>query len=255
MSALEFDNVSFGYDQQPVVTDVNLTVAENELLGLIGPNGGGKSTLIKLAAGLLKPEKGRVRVFGRSPSAARQHIGYVPQFAGFERDFPITVTQAVQLGRLGSGRLRWNQADRAAAAQAMAETRLENLRDRPISDLSGGELQRVLIARALAGEPRLLLLDEPTSNLDQRAEEDILHLLTSLSRRMAVILVTHDVGFVAEGVSRVACINRTLVCHDTRGLTGDAIEALYGHSVRLVNHDHDHGPSPGAGHGDNAPPR
>ncbi len=248
MSALEFEGVSFGYDDQPVVTDVSLTVAENELLGLIGPNGGGKSTLIKLAAGLLKPEQGRVRVFGRSPSAARQDIGYVPQFAGFERDFPITVTQAVQLGRLGSGRLRWSEDDRAAADRAMAETRLEGLRERPISDLSGGELQRVLIARALAGEPRLLLLDEPTSNLDQRAEEDILHLLTSLSRRMAVILVTHDVGFVAGGVQRVACINRTLVCHDTRGLTGDAIEALYGHSVRLVHHDHGHthggGPGP-----------
>ena len=236
--ALSLEGVSFAYDHQPVLVDVDLIVAENELLGLIGPNGGGKSTLIKLAAGLLKPDSGTVRVCGRSPSAARQEIGYVPQFAGFERDFPITVAQAVQLGRLGSGGLRWRADDRHAADRAMAETRLEALQNRPISDLSGGELQRVLIARALAGEPKLLLLDEPTSNLDQRAEEDILLLLARLSERMAVILVTHDVGFVAGGVQRVACVNRTLLCHDTRGLTGDAIEALYGHSVRLVHHDH-----------------
>ena len=238
MPALVLERVSFAYDHQPVLTDVDLVVAENELLGLIGPNGGGKSTLIKLAAGLLKPDSGTVRVCGRSPSAARQEIGYVPQFAGFERDFPITVAQAVQLGRLGSGRLRWRKKDREAADRAIAETRLEPLQNRPISDLSGGELQRVLIARALAGEPRLLLLDEPTSNLDQRAEEDILQLLARLSERMAVILVTHDVGFVAGGVQRVACVNQTLLCHDTQGLTGDAIEALYGHSVRLVHHDH-----------------
>lgn len=237
-AALSLADVSFSYDHERVVDHVNLVVAERELLGLIGPNGGGKSTLIRLAAGLLKPDAGTVRVFGRSPAAARRDIGYVPQFARFERDFPITVTQTVLLGRLGFGRFGTTPADREAAHRAMDETGLTGLTGRPLNALSGGELQRVLIARALAGEPRLLLLDEPTSNLDQRAEEDILQLLSDLSQRMAIILVTHDVGFVAGGVQRVACINRTLVCHDTTGLTGDAIESLYGHSVRIVHHDH-----------------
>jgi zinc transport system ATP-binding protein len=247
-SALQFDGVSFGYGDGPdVVVDVDLEIGSHELLGLIGPNGGGKSTLLKMAAGLLKPRRGTVTVFGRAPSAARDEIGYVPQFALFARDFPITVAQAVLLGRLGGGfNLRWTAADHAAADRAIEETELGALAERPLSALSGGELQRVLIARALAAEPRLLLLDEPTSNLDQRAEEDIFTLLAKLTDRMAVVLVSHDVGFVTGFVQRVACISRTLICHGTSELTGEVINELYGHPVRAVHHAHHH---PAASHG------
>jgi zinc transport system ATP-binding protein len=167
----------------------------------------------------------------------------VPQFARFSRDFPITVAQAVLLGRLGGGfRLSWSAADRAAAARAIGETELDALAARPLSALSGGELQRVLIARALAAEPRLLLLDEPTSNLDQRAEEDIFALLKRLADRMAVVLVSHDVGFVTGFVQRVACISGTLICHGTSELTGEVINELYGHPVRAIHHHHAHEP-------------
>jgi zinc transport system ATP-binding protein len=246
-ASLTFHGVSFGYGDGPdVVVDVDLEVGEHELIGLIGPNGGGKSTLLKLAAGLLKPRQGQVRVFGRPPPEARDEIGYVPQFALFPRDFPITVAQAVLLGRLGGGLgLRWSAADRAAADRAIEETELGPLADRPLSALSGGELQRVLIARALAAEPRLLLLDEPTSNLDQRAEEDIFALLARLTHRMAVVLVSHDVGFVTGFVHRVACISRTLICHGTSELTGEVINELYGHPVRAVHHAHHHHSQPG----------
>lgn len=246
-AALSFSGVTFAFPGGPtVVESVDLEVAEHEFLGLIGPNGGGKSTLLKLAAGLLKPDAGEVRVFGRPPAAARDEIGYVPQFAGFPRDFPITVEQAVLLGRLG-GRagLRWDASDRAAARRALEETELGPFARRPLNALSGGELQRVLIARALAAEPRLLLLDEPTSSLDQRAEEYILALLRQLTGRMAVVLVSHDVGFVTEFVGRVACISRTLVCHETAELTGNVIGDLYGHAVRAVDHRHGHGHPPG----------
>jgi zinc transport system ATP-binding protein len=245
-AALSFKGVSFGYGDGPdVVRDVDLDIGEHELIGLIGPNGGGKSTLLKLAAGLLKPRKGHVSIFGRAPHEARDEIGYVPQFALFPRDFPITVAEVVLLGRLGSGlALRWSAADREAAARAIRETELDQLAGRPLSALSGGELQRVLIARALAAEPRLLLLDEPTSNLDQRAEEDIFTLLAKLSDRMAVVLVSHDVGFVTDFVQRVACINRTLICHGTSELTGEVINEIYGHPVRAVHHEHHH-PAPG----------
>lgn len=241
-AALSFEGVSFGYGDGPnVVEDVDLEIGSHELIGLIGPNGGGKSTLLKLAAGLLRPRKGKVRVFGRPPHEARDEIGYVPQFAHFARDFPITVAQAVLLGRLGGGfALRWSTADRAAAARAIEETELDALADRPLTALSGGELQRVLIARALAAEPRLLLLDEPTSNLDQRAEEDIFALLARLNDRMAIVLVSHDVGFVTDFVQRVACISRTLICHTTSEVTGEVINELYGHPVRAVHHAHHH---------------
>jgi zinc transport system ATP-binding protein len=237
--ALSLRNVSFAYDGPAVVEDVTLEVGEHELLGLIGPNGGGKSTVLKLAAGLLRPDSGEVLVFGRPPAEARDRVGYVPQFARFPRDFPITVAQAVLLGRVGgrSG-LRWSAGDRAAAGRAIEETSLGELSRRPLSALSGGELQRVLIARALAVEPRLLLLDEPTSSLDQRAEADVLALLSRLTDRMAVVLVSHDVGFVTEYVQRVACINRTLLCHQTGELTGELMRDLYGHSVRAIQHDH-----------------
>jgi zinc transport system ATP-binding protein len=253
--ALSFSKVSFAFGDGPdVVQDVDLEIGEHEVIGLIGPNGGGKSTLLKLAAGLLKPRKGQVRVFGRAPHEARDEIGYVPQFAHFSRDFPITVAQAVLLGRIGSGfGLRWSNADRAAAARAIDETELGALAERPIRALSGGELQRVLIARALAAEPRLLLLDEPTSNLDQRAEEDMFTLLGRLSDRMAIVLVSHDVGFVTDFVHRVACISRTLICHGTAELSGEVINELYGHPVRAVQHEHPH--EHGHGHGHVHPPR
>lgn len=240
-AALSFRDLRFAYDGPIVVEGVDLEVADNELIGLIGPNGGGKSTLLKLAAGLLKPDHGEVLVFGRPPGEARDEIGYVPQFARFARDFPITVLQAVQLGRIGGGGrfgLKWSAADRRAAEKAIGETELGLLAKRPLTALSGGELQRVLIARALAAEPRLLLLDEPTSSLDQRAEEDILELLSRLTGRMAVVLVSHDVGFVTESVQRVACINRTLVCHRTGELSGEMMGELYGHPVRAIHHDH-----------------
>lgn len=245
-ASLSFEGVSFGYGDGPdVVENVDLEIGSHELIGLIGPNGGGKSTLLKLAAGLLKPRKGKVRVFGRAPQEARDEIGYVPQFAHFSREFPITVAQAVLLGRLGGGfALRWSAADRAAAARAIDETELGTLADRPLSALSGGELQRVLIARALAAEPRLLLLDEPTSNLDQRAEEDIFALLARLNDRMAIVLVSHDVGFVTDFVQRVACISRTLICHGTSEVTGEVINELYGHPVRAVHHAHHHHEAP-----------
>ncbi len=251
-AALSFRSVTYAFPGgPPVVEDVDLEVAEKEFLGLIGPNGGGKSTLLKLAAGLLRPDRGTVRVFGDPPAAARDEIGYVPQFAGFPRDFPITVEKAVLLGRLGSGPgLRWSASDRQAAHKALDETELLRFARRPLHALSGGELQRVLIARALAAQPRLLLLDEPTSSLDQRAEEDILNLLKQLSGRMAVVLVSHDVGFVTEFVERVACISRTLVCHQAAELTGAMMGELYGHAVRAVDHSHGHPHGHGPGSSD-----
>ncbi len=217
---------------------VEFTVEKGEFLGIVGPNGGGKTTLLKLILGLLEPASGRISVLGGPPARAREAIGYVPQFATLVRDFPITVRDTVLLGRLG--KTRWlggyRGIDRAVAYEAMTQTRILDLADRPIASLSGGQLQRALIARALAAEPEILMLDEPTANIDLRVEVDVFELFKQLNRRMTIVVVSHDVGFISQYVSKVACLNRTLICHPTSAVAGEVIEALYGAPMQLIHH-------------------
>lgn len=235
------EGVSFAYGEVPILDRVDLRIEAGEFLGIVGPNGGGKSTLLKLMLGLLQPAEGTVRVLGGSPAQARTAIGYVPQFAGFRRDFPITVEEAVLMGRIGMAPLLGGYArrDREMARQAMEQTEVLPFRRRALTALSGGELQRVLIARALACEPRLLLLDEPTANLDMRIEGDIFGLLQQLNAQATIVVVSHDVGFISQYVRRIACVNRTLTCHPTSEMSGEVIERLYGRPVRMIRHDVD----------------
>jgi zinc transport system ATP-binding protein len=243
-SVIALENVSFAYAGVPALEDVSLEVEEGEFLGLVGPNGGGKSTLLKLVLGLLAPDAGRVSVLGLAPARSRGAIGYVPQFAAFRRDFPVTVEDTVLLGRLGKTRLLfgYRSEDREVARHAMEETGVAALAARPIETLSGGQLQRTLIARALAGEPRILLLDEPTANIDLRAEVDIFDLLKALNARMTIVVVSHDIGFISQYVTRIACLNRTLLCHTTSPISGELIEQLYGAPVRMIRHVTAHEP-------------
>lgn len=240
--AISIENISFSYGGPKILENIELHIASGEFLALVGPNGGGKSTLLKLILGLLKPQQGRVRIQGLAPVKGRAAIGYVPQFARFESDFPVSVEQTVLLGRLG--KTRWfggyRKQDKRIAGQAMRETHIEDLASRQIGQLSGGQLQRVLIARALACEPDILLLDEPTANIDLRAEEDIFDLLRKLNERLTIVVVSHDIGFISQYVSRVACLNKTLLCHHTDALTGRTIEELYGTPVRAIHHHHSH---------------
>jgi zinc transport system ATP-binding protein len=219
-----------------------LEVGEHELIGLIGPNGGGKSTLLKLAAGLLKPRKGTVRVFGRAPQDARDEIGYVPQFAHFPASSRSPWRRPCCSAGCGAasasaGAPRTGKPQRAPSARPSSHGSPSG-RSRAVRRRAAARAHRARAGRRAA----LLLLDEPTSNLDQRAEEDFFNLLEKLTHRMAVVLVSHDIGFVTGFVQRVACINRTLVCHGTAELTGEVINALYGHPVRAIHHGH-HAPS------------
>ncbi|MGQ9724686.1 MAG: metal ABC transporter ATP-binding protein [Tepidimonas sp.] len=236
--ALIFDRVDFSYGQRPVLGNVSLRVEQGEFVALVGPNGGGKSTLLKLALGLIEPDRGQIRVFGVTPKQARSRLGYVPQFATFRRDFPLSVRETVLHGRLGL-RAWWKPltpADHEAAAQAMHATQVLDLASRPIAKLSGGQLQRVLIARALATEPQLLLLDEPTAHVDTRAEHDLFDLLDELRSRMAIVMVSHDVGLVSRHVDRIACLNISLSCHAAQPLEPGVLERLYGTPVKLIDH-------------------
>ncbi len=240
--ALELDDVWLSFRGVPVLEGVTLTLDAGEYLAVLGPNGSGKTTLLKVILGLLEPDRGAVRVFGQPPAGARGRVGYVPQQARFDLDFPIRVIDVVLMGRLGRrgafGRI--SRADRALAMDMLAKVDMGELADRQIGRLSGGQLQRVLIARALAQEPQLLLLDEPTASLDERIGRSIWELLEELSHELTVILVSHDIGAISKYVRSVACLNRRLHYHPTKELTAEMLEATYGCPVDLLAHGHPH---------------
>jgi zinc transport system ATP-binding protein len=237
--AIELQDLSFAYDTTTVLEEINLQVREGEFLGIVGPNAGGKTTLLKLIMGLLEPHAGSLRIQGNTPAKTRHCLGYLPQHPTFPRDFPITVEHAVLMGRVGPFSPGYHsRSDRQAAHSALREVEAEDLLKRRIGSLSGGQLQRVLLARALVGDPRILILDEPTANIDQRVEGDIFELLKQLNERMTILVVSHDVGFISSYVSRVACVNRTLICHQTDAIDGQVIQELYGEHVRMVAHRH-----------------
>jgi len=235
---IAIENVSFSYDGLPVLEDVTFTVTESDFISIVGPNAGGKTTLIKLILGLLKPHKGRITVFGQEPVKARRQIGYMPQHTALDPLFPVNVMDVVLMGRLGNGTFGfYKKNDRDAAYEALREVEMYDLRSRSFSALSGGQQQRVLIARALASEPALLLLDEPTSNVDIAVETELYEILNQLNTKMTIIVVTHDLGFASQYVKRVACVNRRVIIHPTSDITGEMIHQIYGTDVHMVRHD------------------
>lgn len=233
-------NVGFAYGAVPVLESVDLRLEEGEFLGIIGPNAGGKTTLLKIVLGLLTPDTGSVEVFGRPPADNRGVIGYVPQYARFDASFPIDVLDTVRMGRLGIGRRERRRESIEAALAALDRVELSGMAGEQIGQLSGGQLQRVLIARALASEPRILLLDEPTASVDTRIGRSVYELLGQLSEQMTIVLVSHDIGVISRHVKTIACLNVRLHYHHSRELTDEMVEAAYGCPVDLVAHGHPH---------------
>ena len=239
-AVITVEKVSFSYNDLPVLEDVTLTVHERDFISIVGPNAGGKTTLLKLILGLLKPTSGTIRVFGQPPGKVRSRIGYMPQHASLDPLFPVSVLDVVLMGRLGNGKDLgfYRRADKEAAADALRNVELYEIRNCSFSDLSGGQRQRVLIARALVSDPELLLLDEPTANVDAVVETELYEILNKLNEKMTVALVTHDLGFVSRYVKSVACVNRRVVVHPTSEITGEMINEIYGCDVHMVRHDH-----------------
>lgn len=232
-------DVSFAYNNEPVLDHVNLSIKEGEFASIVGPNGGGKSTLLKLLLGLLHPNSGEIRVFGKPPDKTHQRIGYMPQHAQIDIQFPVTVMEVVLMGRLGPMRGgRYSKKDREIAETSLEEVNMSRLAKRSFSDLSGGQRQRVLIARALSCEPDLLLLDEPTANIDPEVEEALFEILKSLNQRMTILFATHDIGFVSQAVKSVICVNRCVVVHPTSELSGQIIKDIYDGEICMIRHDH-----------------
>ncbi len=237
---IRIEGLNFSYDSgAPTLENVDLTVRRGQSGCIVGPNGGGKSTLLRLLLGLLSPSSGRIEIFGVSPAAARPKVGYMPQYHQLDGAFPVTAIEVVLMGRMRRGFWgRFGACDREAARAALAEVGIDALAGRSFAALSGGQRQRVLIARALACEPELLLLDEPTANIDPGAEEQFYGTLELLRRRMTVLTVSHDLGFVNREADLVICVNRRVTVHRASAFSAETANEVYHHQVSLIEHDH-----------------
>lgn len=208
MQAIELDHLSFSFDAAPVLERVNLKIQEGEFVGIMGPNGGGKTTFLKLLMGFLTPSKGRLKVFGKKPTDARKRIGYVPQVARTDRDFPVTLLDLVLLGALSQVSFfgRYPTEVKERALHLIEQLGLGPHQHKPFGALSGGLAQRALLARALLSDPDLLLLDEPTANIDAASSRVLFEMLESIKGKKTILLVTHDLKTIIERVDRVLCI-------------------------------------------------
>lgn len=236
-NAVEIKNVSYKINNNLILEDINLSIEMNDFLAIIGPNGGGKSTLLKMMMGLIKPEKGSVTVFGVSPEKSRDKIGYLPQFTHLESDFPINVFDTVMMGRYKGIFRDYDAKDEKCVIQSLKEVKMLDLRYEQIGNLSGGQLQRVLIARALARRPKLLLLDEPTASIDPEMQKLFYDLLNKIRKEMAVVLVSHDVGVVSSYVESIACLNHRLFSHGPVKTAISGIKEAYNFKLDLVTHE------------------
>jgi zinc transport system ATP-binding protein len=242
---IELANVTVTLGGRVVLKDITLSVGRGEFLAVLGPNGSGKTTLLRTILGQIQPISGRVLTFQQPPeqlAGERRRLGYVPQIESTDRNFPIHVQDLVMMGRYGRLGLfrRPGRSDGEAVVRAMSQVGIESLSNRPIGELSGGERHRAYLARALAGDPELLLLDEPTAGVDVAATEGLYQLLQNLQRELnlTLVMVSHDVGVVSQHVDQIACLNQVLVSHGrpTEVLTPDTIECMYGRHAMIAGH-------------------
>lgn len=245
---IEIKNLSAGYDGRTVLHDVDLTVYERDFLGIIGPNGGGKTTLIKCILGLLKPTGGEIiyhtpDVPAGHPQAAERKsnqlsLGYLPQYSTIDRKFPISVEEVILSGLSIEKSLtsRFTPAQREKGKQIIARMGLEGLERRAIGQLSGGQLQRALLGRAIISDPSALILDEPSTYIDKRFEARLYELLAEINKECAIILVSHDIGTVLQQVKSIACVNETLDYHPDTGITTEWLEKNFNCPIELLGH-------------------
>ena len=228
-SIVQIRNVWFAYNGKTVLQDVSLDIQPGDFIAMIGPNGGGKTTLLKLILGLLRPDRGSIKVLGGPSEKASHHIGYVPQDVHINRSFPITAIDVVLMGKLGPAK-RWTRnatQDRREALDALERMEIADCANSKINALSGGQRQRVFIARALVAQPKILLLDEPTASIDARGQAEFYRLLKTLNKDITVLVVSHDLVAISTHVKSVACVNKRLHYHDQAEITGEMLEEMY----------------------------
>lgn len=237
---IEINNVDVYYEDVSALSDINLKVEQNEFLAILGPNGGGKSTLLKLILGFRQPTYGDIKILGKNPKKSRSLVGYVPQFTKFDKKFPISVKEVVLMGRLGSKiKLfhKFNDEDDKKVEDIMKKLNIYQFKDRQIGQLSGGQMQRVLIARALLIQPKVLLLDEPTASLDAATKIQIYELLKELSSEMTIVIVTHDVNIISTYATKIACIDNKLYYYGKVQSGNEVLSKIYGYPIAPMSKD------------------
>lgn len=235
---IDIKNLWFSFNGEPVLQDVNFTLYHKEFLAMIGPNGGGKTTLLKLMLGLFEADRGEIRVLGQNPRQAAHRIGYVPQDIHINKNFPISVLDVVLMGRLRSG-ISWShhkKDDRIASQLALEKVEMEQFKNRHIDELSGGQRQRVFIARALVTEPEILILDEPTASVDSKGQAEIYTILKDLNEKVTILVVSHDLLALSSYIKSVACVNRRVHFHEAAEVTEEMLEMAYQCPVELIAH-------------------
>lgn len=240
MEAIKIEHLYKWYDDNLVLEDINLNIHQRDFFGIIGPNGGGKTTLLKLILGLLTPDKGKITIFGDPPRKKNSHpIGYVPQYLDFDPAFPISVRDIVLMGRL-EFRNKWirrfTKKDKETVYETLSMVECEQLINKQFSELSGGQKQRVLIARAISSQPKILLLDEPTASVDTQTERGFYELLKKLHKELAIVIVSHDVGVISTYVEKIGCLNKKLITHETKEITRDMMDIMYNCPVEMIAH-------------------
>ena len=230
---ISIENLGFSFGESPVLDAVTLNIAAGDFVAVIGPNGGGKTTLMRLLLGLLPPTSGRISIFGQAPGHFPERVGYVPQHSNTTPGFPATAEQVVLMGISAKSKTGWrrffhSKEERAHAEQMMDAVGVIDLRQKRLNALSGGQRQRVLIARALMTQPDLLILDEPLSNIDPYGRQCILETLTALPLGTTVVMVSHDLGITANAVNRIVAVNRFVIAGEGAQLSQDMLDLMYG---------------------------
>ncbi|MDY4042245.1 MAG: ABC transporter ATP-binding protein [Marinifilaceae bacterium] len=230
---VELKNIAAAYDGNTVLHDVNFTIRKDDFIGIIGPNGGGKTTLLKVILGLLKPVAGEIIYHGSKHSL----FGYLPQNSQFDTRFPINVREVVLSGLLSEKGIfgKYTREDKNKADELLATYGMGDFRERPIGELSGGQMQRVFLCRAIISSPRVLILDEPSTYVDAKFEQEFYSLLHNLNQRMSIVMVSHDLGTICSYVKTIACVNRTLHYHDSNLITPEQLQ-LYNCPIELLTH-------------------
>ncbi len=237
-TVIDIKDLTFSYGKFPALTNVTMEIDKQDFTAIIGPNGGGKTTLIKLILGFLKPDTGKITIFGKDPEQSLAKFGYVPQFLDIDNNFPISVIDVVTGGLLRSfSFFPWNRKEmKEAARESLARMDVLDLEDSVFGKLSGGQKQRVLIARAVVSEPEILVLDEPTTSVDSRIEKDIYELLKTLNKKMTIILVTHDLGFISRYINRILCVNKSVGVHSPETIDDKVIRETYNSPMNVIFH-------------------